>query len=308
MDGKYDFKFNIFLLGDVYSGKTCLLKRFVYNIFLEQNSSTTVDYKRKLIEFDKYKIKLIIWDIGGNENFRIPNRKFYKAADGIIFNFNIIYKNTLKELDYFINDVKKKKHNGYDSIICANCCDLEERRIITKEELKYYELKYNIKIFETSAKSGLNINTAFNYLIYQILKRKLNKKVLKSFESSSNIRIDIFENRSNIRINYYKISLFKEPSCKNIFKKQYFYNINGNYIQLNIIDNNSSLDGDGLIFYVDMRHKNAVEYILNKINATDDYYLNKNKTIIIYKTIKDKEDILIKLDYLCYKKSSYLLR
>ena len=152
MDKKYDFKLNILLLGDVYSGKTCLLKRFVYNIFLEHTPSTTVDYKAKLIEFDKYKIKLIIWDIGGNENFRIPNRKFYKAADGIIFNINIIYKDSLKELDYFINDVKNKKHNDYNSVIYANCCDLEEKRVITEKEINNYKRKYNIKIFETSVK------------------------------------------------------------------------------------------------------------------------------------------------------------
>ena len=59
-----------------------------------------------------------------------------------------------------------------------------------------------------------------------------------------------------------------------------------------------------------MGHKNAVEYILNKINATDDYYLNKNRTIIIYKAIKDKEDILIKtkLDNLCNKKVINIFR
>ena len=67
--------------------------------------------------------------------------------------------------------VKEERNNDYDSIICANCCDLEEQREITKEEIKNYELNYNIKIFEISALTGLNINKAFNYLIYQIFKR-----------------------------------------------------------------------------------------------------------------------------------------
>ena len=60
----------------------------------------------------------------------------------------------MKELDYFINEVKKERNDEYDSIICANFCDLEEERVITKEGIKNYEQKYNIKIFETSAKSG----------------------------------------------------------------------------------------------------------------------------------------------------------
>ena len=199
----------------------------------------------------------------------------------------------MEGLDYFINGVKKEKNNEYDSIICANYCDLEEERVITKEEIKNYEQKYNIKIFETSAKSGLNINRAFNYLINQMLKRKSNKKVLKSFENWNNIHIDKF-----------KISIFKEANCKNIFNEHHFYNINGKDVQLNIIDNNSYLDSDGLIFYFDIEYKDSFEYILNKINTIDEYYLNKNRTIIIYKAIKDKEDISIKkeLDNLCNQK------
>ena len=295
MDKKYDFIFKILLLGDTWSGKTCLLIKYVDNIFINKQHEATIgiDFKTKLIEFNKYKIKLMIWDTGGLKRFRNIIEQYYKGADGFIFNFNVTDKDTLEGLDYFINDVKKERNNKYDSIILANYCDLEERRVITKEEIKNYEQKYNIKIFETSAKSGLNINEAFNYLIYQILKRKTNIQILSSFENWSNIHIDNF-----------KISLFKEPKSNNIFSEHYFYYINGKYMQLNIIDNNSYLDGDGLIFYFDIEYKDSFEYILNKINIIDDYYLNKNRTIIIYKTIKDKENILIKkeLDNLCNKK------
>ena len=290
MEKNYDYVFKIVLLGGSYSGKTCLLGRYVDDIYKIHMPTGEANFKTKSIEFDKHKIKLKIWDTWGS-NCDLA-KVYFRSADGIIFFFFFNYKNTLKDIDYYINDVKKERNKVYDSIICANCCDFEFREI-TKEEINNYEQKYNIKIFETSAKIGLNINEAFNYLIYQILKRKSNKQVLSSFE-----------NWSNIQINYYKISLFKEPICKNIFKNQYYYNINGKYIQLNIIDNNSYLDADGLIFYFDVEYKDSFEYILNKINTIDEYYLNNNRTIIIYKTDKYKEDILIKkeLDNLCNKK------
>ena len=71
-------------------------------------------------------------------------------------------------MDYFINSVKEN-NNDYASIICTNFCDLIEKREFTKEEIKNYEQKYKIKIFETSAKTGVNINEAFNYLVNLIL-------------------------------------------------------------------------------------------------------------------------------------------
>ena len=52
----------------------------------------------------------------------------------------------------------------------------------------------------------------------------------------------------NSQIDNFKISLLKEPNCNNIFNEHYYYNINEKYIQLNIIDNNSYLDADELIF------------------------------------------------------------
>ena len=305
MNKNYDFIFNILLLGDTSSGKTSLLNRYLKNIFLKDPLVTVgIDYSETCLKFDKYQIRLRILDTIGSEKYRAFAKKFYREADGFVFIFSIRYKRTLEELDYIINDVKNEKNNDYDSIICANCCDLDVQGEITKEDIKYYELKYNIKIFETSALTGFNINTAFNYLVYQILNRKSNEEVISSFKKWNNIQFDNLKNLNNIQIDNFKISLFKEPNCENIFKKRYYYNINGKYIQLNIIDNNYYLNNNGLIFYFDIGHKDSFEYIFNKINTIDEYYLNKNRTIIIYKTIKDKEDILIKkeLDNLCNNK------
>ncbi len=47
----------------------------------------------------------------------------------------------MKGLNNFIYMLEEERNNDYDSIICANCCDLEEKRVITKEEIKNYELK-----------------------------------------------------------------------------------------------------------------------------------------------------------------------
>ena len=85
--------------------------------------------------------------------------------DGFIFNFNVTNEDTLRGLDYYINDVKKERNNKYDSIILANYCDLEERRVITKEEIKNYEQKYNIKIFDKYKSTRINnkLNKYLNF-------------------------------------------------------------------------------------------------------------------------------------------------
>ena len=105
MDKKYDFLFQILLLGDGASGKTCLLKRYMDgNFSINFGVTISPSFQIKIIELDKIKIKLKIWDTAGVERFRAINKNYYKEANGFIFNFNIIDKNSLKELDYFINE------------------------------------------------------------------------------------------------------------------------------------------------------------------------------------------------------------
>ena len=72
MNKNYDFKFKILLLGDSYSGKTCLLKKYVDNVFEKKYFCTIgVDFKTKLINVGKYKIVLQIWDAAGQKDLEI---------------------------------------------------------------------------------------------------------------------------------------------------------------------------------------------------------------------------------------------
>ena len=307
MDNNYDFKFKILILGGSWSGKTCLLRKYVENIFKEEKHLATIgiDFKTKLLVFDKYKIKLIIWDTAGLERFRAITPNYYKYADGFIFNFNITDNDTFKELDFFINKLKEEKNNVYDSIICANFCDLKKEKKISEEEIKNYEKIFDMKIFETSAKTGLNINRSFNYLTFLMLQRIASKKVLSSFK-----------NWMNNQVNNIEISIFKEPNCKNIFKNEYNYSINEKDTVLNI-NSNSNINADGLIFYIDKKYKSSFEYIINIINSIDNYYFIFKRYIMMiidYQDNKDKdkkkEDEIInkELDKLCNEKGINIFR
>ena len=306
MDKNYDFKFKILILGDASSGKTCLLRKYVENIFEKETYITIgLDFKIKLLIFDNYKIKLQMWDTAGHESFRTITKTYYKGADGFIFNLNITDKNSFNNMNYFINLTKKEENNDFVSIICANFCDLKKERKFTEEEIKNYEKIYNMKIFETSAKTGLNIKRAFNYLTILILQRKASKQVLSSFKNWMNNQIYNFE-----------ISIFKESNCRNIFKNEYNYSINEKDTVLNI-NSNSNINADGLIFYIDKKYKSSFEYIINIINSIDNYYFIFKRYIMMiidYQDNKDKdkkkEDEIInkELDKLCNEKGINIFR
>ena len=206
MDKEYDFEFKITLLGIFNSGKTCLSHKYAKDEFEEKPKPTIGGaYMQKLILLNKYKIKIHIWDTCGNERFRKMTKFYYRDAHGLIFVLDLTNKFSLEIADYYIKETIN--YFNIERIICANRCDIEEERKISKEEIKNYELKSNIKIFETSAKTGMNINEAFNYLIYLILKKRANKQILAAFINIFNIYSDL------------EISLILYPNCKNILEK-----------------------------------------------------------------------------------------
>ena len=68
------------------------------------------------------------------------------------------------------------------TILLGNMCDLTKGRKITEEEGRNFAELYNMKHFETSAKTMKNVNESFNYLILQILEnKKIKKEVINIF-------------------------------------------------------------------------------------------------------------------------------
>ena len=96
-------------------------------------------------------------------------------SDGIIFVFDISEKSSFES---FKNRIKRTKDikNDLECIIIANKCDLQEERQFSEEELKQLEKEFNMKVFETSAKTGEGVNEAFEAVIKIILNKKMKLK------------------------------------------------------------------------------------------------------------------------------------
>ena len=62
--------FKILLVGSV-SGKSCILYRYCENRYPHNFYATIgIDFRTKTIKFDKYKIKLLIWEIANGNRFK----------------------------------------------------------------------------------------------------------------------------------------------------------------------------------------------------------------------------------------------
>ncbi len=133
-----------------------------------------IDFKIKIINLENKLIKLQIWDTAGQERFRTITKTYYKGAHGIILTYDVTDLNSFKNIRNWMKQIEQNAQNNVCKVLVGNKCDKQERTVSTEEGAKLAE-DFNMKFFETSAKSNLNVNETFTYLTQEILKISENK-------------------------------------------------------------------------------------------------------------------------------------
>ncbi len=174
----YDYTFKVMMLGDASVGKTSLTIRYISGNFMEDLKLTIgVDFYSKIIEYKGKKVKLQIWDFGGEERFRFLLSQYVKGANGALFLYDITNKETLDHLPDWTQVVREQAGQIPIALIGSKS-DLEEYRIVQKEDGRNAVQKYNLSGFlELSSKTGENVQEAFK-LITDVLFKKHVTEVL----------------------------------------------------------------------------------------------------------------------------------
>ena len=184
--------YKVLILGDSTVGKTCFLVRYVDDSFDDSTLlSVGMDYRLKNVKTeDGTKVKLQIWDTCGQERYRSISKNYYKGANAIILVFSLIDKKSFESVENWINQIKEEASESILIILVGNKSDLIEKRVISYEEAEKLAKEFNINYFECSAKTGENINVAFNDLIEQMV-----EKTDKTKESTTQLNSENLGNK-----------------------------------------------------------------------------------------------------------------
>ena len=167
----------IVLLGDISVGKTSIASRYCKNTFNEHHINTIggAYLQQKIVLSNGVSIKFHIWDTSGQERFRTMTNLYYHDAQAAILTYDVTNEESLKSLDYWINELKGKvETDNMILILAGNKCDVsdEERKVDMRKGMQVAE-KYGMTFFETSAKAGTGIVELFNEIgnrIYEFKK------------------------------------------------------------------------------------------------------------------------------------------
>jgi len=169
-------KFKVVVAGAKNVGKTSLLRRFATGKFEKSTLSTIgVDFETKKVVVDDTEILLNIWDFAGEKKFRLLFPSYVSGASGALMLYDITNEDSLNDLYDWINVISSVPNSPKTKILIEAKNDLK-RNVKREKGLKLYEkFKFQGELLSTSAKTGENVEKAFEMLGREILKNSLKK-------------------------------------------------------------------------------------------------------------------------------------
>jgi len=171
---KGQFTSKLILTGDFKVGKTSLIKRFVENLFSESYISTIgVEISKKTVVMDEdTKINFILWDIGGQISSMAPYRhRFYEGASAAFIVIDRTRPNNLESVNKWYKEILDAVSRNIPVVIVGNKSDLQDKLVITEEEIKIVAKELGFHYILTSALTGENVNEAFLYIAYRLIEK-----------------------------------------------------------------------------------------------------------------------------------------
>jgi small GTP-binding protein len=185
-DEEYKMIFKIILIGDSGVGKTNLLSRYINGTFSDSTKSTVgVELACKIVEINSTKIKIQIWDTAGQERYKSITKSYFKGAKGALIIYDISIKQSFDNINKWIDDLKEFGDDSTCILLVGNKCDLDNIRQVSIDEVKKKAEQYKVGFCETSAKTGKDVDVAFQKLIEEISKKL--PEFDKKYSSESNV-------------------------------------------------------------------------------------------------------------------------
>jgi len=165
-------EYKLVVLGSGGVGKSALTVQFVQGIFVEKYDPTIEDSYRKVVEVDGQQSMLEILDTAGTEQFTAMRDLYMKNGQGFLLVYSITAQSTFNDLQDLREQILRVKDtDDVPMILVGNKCDLEDERVVGKDQGQNLARNFQCSFLETSAKNKVNVNQIFYELV-----RLINKK------------------------------------------------------------------------------------------------------------------------------------
>ena len=120
-----------------------------------------VDFDVKSIEIEGKKVKLQIWDFGGEERFRFLLPTYVRGATGCLFMYDITNYSSIAHIDDWLMVLRQGTDIKLPIIVVGGKGDLQDREVSSEEAIQIAKSRDTVGFIECSAKTGENVENTF---------------------------------------------------------------------------------------------------------------------------------------------------
>ena len=160
--------YKLVMIGDSGVGKSCLLDKFLNDSSTNNFISTIgVDIRTRETVINNKKVKVQVWDTGGQQRYRPILASCYRGALGVIIVFDVTNRMSFTNIKQWIVEVEEfSGQSNLSRLLVGNKADLSERREVERETAMEFAGLNNISYIETSVMSQENVKEAFLKLVH----------------------------------------------------------------------------------------------------------------------------------------------
>ena len=191
-------KFKLIVVGNISTGKSSILNRFVNETFEEDYQATIgLDFHSKNVTIHDQDVRLILYDTAGQEKFRSLIPMYIREAQIILLIYDITNRESFDSLPKWFSDILDVKNNEAVFVLVGNKIDLENERKVSVDEGKKFAMEKNLIFEEVSAKDGTNFEELFYSKIFEAVYSKFKSEFDKREKMDENEYEQDYDNNNN---------------------------------------------------------------------------------------------------------------
>ena len=177
-----DITIKLLLIGNAYVGKTLIVQKFLDNTFSKTTMTTVgVDLQYKVLDINGKKVKYLIWDTAGEDRMKTMTYAYYRGCHVVLIVYDVTSKKSFENVTTWVECVDKFAKSNVLRILVGNKTDLEDKRVISKEEGKKLAEENGLKFYEISAKTMNGLVEMFEDVAKEYV-QIYEQKAIKNFQ------------------------------------------------------------------------------------------------------------------------------
>lgn len=131
MSSDFDYKLKLILVGDTNVGKSSFFNILKNDKPTFTSSTVGVDFTSKIYNIKNNKIKITIWDTGGQEKFECIVRSYFRELSCVVLMFDLTKMDSFNNLEKWLKliELENQCDHKHSILLLGNKKDINNRVI-----------------------------------------------------------------------------------------------------------------------------------------------------------------------------------